>query len=180
MALKKQPIFTLSSTEAELVAATGCACQETGPTHIYCDNTSTIKLSKNPVLHCRSKHIDVKFHFLSGLIDDGVINLIQCRSEDHFIVYLVIGLHVNSPSFATGQTLALGRRMDDPGNQFIRPCYYFIKKLWALLIVFAQGIKYLRTGPDLPLATLPSPTLWLPRTNPRGLLLFKEDFDFSR
>ncbi|KAJ9560092.1 hypothetical protein OSB04_005252 [Centaurea solstitialis] len=93
---KKQPIVTLSSTEAELVAATGCASQavwlknilkellwkETGPTQIYCDNTSTIKLSKNPVLHGRSKHIDVKYHFLRGLTDDGVINLIQCRSED--------------------------------------------------------------------------------------------------
>ena len=33
-------------------------------TTIYCDNSSAIKLSKNPVLHGRSKHIDVRFHFL--------------------------------------------------------------------------------------------------------------------
>jgi hypothetical protein len=93
---KKQPIVTLSSTEAEFVAATTCACQaiwlmkilkelhfkEDGPTQIYCDNSSTIKLSKNPVLHGRSKHIDVKYHFLRDLMNDGVINLIYCRSED--------------------------------------------------------------------------------------------------
>ncbi|XP_031287932.1 secreted RxLR effector protein 161-like [Pistacia vera] len=93
---KKQPIITLSSTEAEFVAATAYACQaiwlkkilkelhfkEDGPTQIYCDNSSAIKLSKNPVLHSRSKHIDVKYHFLRDLTNDGVINLIYCRSED--------------------------------------------------------------------------------------------------
>lgn len=30
---------------------------------LFCDNSSTIKLSKNPVLHGRNKHIDVRFHF---------------------------------------------------------------------------------------------------------------------
>ena len=93
---KKQPIVTLSTTEAEFVAATACACQdiwlkkileelqfkEDGPTLIYYDNSSAIKLSKNPVLHGRSKHIDVKYHFLRDLMNDGVINLVYCRSED--------------------------------------------------------------------------------------------------
>ena len=93
---KKQPIVTLSTTEAEFVAATACACQaiwlkklleelqfkEDKPTLIYCDNSSAIKLSKNPVLHGRSKHIDVKYHFLRDLTNDGVINLVYCRSED--------------------------------------------------------------------------------------------------
>ncbi|XP_065624019.1 secreted RxLR effector protein 161-like [Quercus suber] len=93
---KKQPIITLSTTEAEFVAATACACQaiwlkkileelqfkEDGPTLIYYDNNSAIKLSKNPVLHGRSKHIDVKYHFLRDLMNDGVIYLVYCRSED--------------------------------------------------------------------------------------------------
>lgn len=88
--------MTLSSTKAEFVAATACACQaiwllkilkelhfkKDGFTQIYCDNSSTIKLLKNPVLHGRSKHIDVKYHFLRDLTNDGVINLIYCRSED--------------------------------------------------------------------------------------------------
>ena len=39
---------------------------------IFCDNSSTIKLSKNPVMHGRSKHIDVRFHFLRDLTNDGV------------------------------------------------------------------------------------------------------------
>ena len=86
----------MSTTETEFVAATACACQaiwlkkileelqfkEDGPTLIYCDNSSAIKLSKNPVLHGQSKHIDVKYHFLRDLMNDGVINLVYCRSED--------------------------------------------------------------------------------------------------
>nr|XP_016479378.1 PREDICTED: uncharacterized mitochondrial protein AtMg00810-like [Nicotiana tabacum] len=93
---KKQPIVTSSTTEAEFVAATVCATQaiwlkkvltelhfpQQEPIPIYCDNGSAIKLSKNPVLHGRSKHIDVKFHFLRDLTKDKVIDVVYCRSED--------------------------------------------------------------------------------------------------
>ncbi|CAL0318234.1 unnamed protein product [Lupinus luteus] len=81
---------------AEFVAASNCACQaiwlrkileelhfkKDDATIIYCDNTSAIKLSKNPVLHGRSKHIDVKYYFLRDLNNDGTIVLKYCRSED--------------------------------------------------------------------------------------------------
>lgn len=64
---KKQPIVTLSSTEARFVTARACACQaiwlkrileelkfkQPGATTIFCDNNSAIKLSKDPVLHGR-------------------------------------------------------------------------------------------------------------------------------
>lgn len=93
---KKQPIVTLSTTEAEYVSASTCACQavwlrnileelhfkQMGFTSIFCDNSFAIKLSKNPILHGRSKHIDVRFHFLRDLTKGEVINLIYCRSED--------------------------------------------------------------------------------------------------
>ncbi|CAL5421106.1 unnamed protein product [Camellia sinensis] len=96
---KKQPIVTLSSTEAEFVAATACAYQaiwlkkiikelnfkEDGPTQIYCDNSSAIKLSKNPVLHGRSKHM--KYHFLRDLTNDGVINLIYCKVKTRSLIF---------------------------------------------------------------------------------------------
>lgn len=52
------------------------------PTPIYCDNSSAIKLSENPVLQGRNKHIDVKYHFLRELTNEGTINLIHCKSED--------------------------------------------------------------------------------------------------
>ena len=93
---KNQPIVTLSTTEAEFVAAAVCACQgvwmkrilkemgfcDEGCTTILCDNSSTIKLSKNPIMHGRSKHIDVRFHFLRNLTKDGVVELIHCGSQE--------------------------------------------------------------------------------------------------
>jgi len=82
---KKQPIVTLSSTKAEFVATAARACQamwmkrvlrslmhtQDNSTIIMCDNSSTIKLSKNPIMHGRSKHIRVRFHFLRDLVQDG-------------------------------------------------------------------------------------------------------------
>jgi hypothetical protein len=34
------------------------------PIPIYCDNTSAINISKNPVMHSKMKHIPIKYHFL--------------------------------------------------------------------------------------------------------------------
>jgi hypothetical protein len=47
-----------------------------------CDNSSTIKLSKNPVMHGRCKHIDVRFHFLRNLTRDGIVELVHCNTQD--------------------------------------------------------------------------------------------------
>ncbi|KAE9587483.1 putative RNA-directed DNA polymerase [Lupinus albus] len=96
LASKKQQVVTLSTTEAEFIAAATSACQaiwlrriledlhfyQHGPTVIHCDNSSTIKLSRNPILHGRSKRIDVRYHFLRDLVTDKTIDLVYCRSED--------------------------------------------------------------------------------------------------
>lgn len=93
---KKQPVVTLSTTEAEFISATHCACQAVWlkrilkelrhdtckPTVIYCDSVSAIKLSKNPVIHGRSKHIDVRFHFLRDLTKEGIVELVQCSTRE--------------------------------------------------------------------------------------------------
>ena len=89
---KKQPIVSLSTTEAEFIAATACACQaiwlrrileelqfkQVEATIVFCDNNSAIKLSKNPVLHGRSKHIDVKYYFLRDFNNYGIIKFTCC------------------------------------------------------------------------------------------------------
>jgi hypothetical protein len=49
---------------------------------IHCDNSSSIKLTKNPILHGRCKHIDVRFHFLRDLAKDNVIELVHCKTQD--------------------------------------------------------------------------------------------------
>ena len=46
------------------------------------DNNSAIALSKNHVFHKRTKHIDIRFHFIRELVNDKEICLEFCRSED--------------------------------------------------------------------------------------------------
>ncbi|GJU45677.1 hypothetical protein Tco_1202943 [Tanacetum coccineum] len=74
---KKQQSVAMSSAEAEYVAAAGCCANilwmksqltdydiiyEKVP--IFCDNTSAIAISNNLVLHSRTKHIDIRYHFI--------------------------------------------------------------------------------------------------------------------
>lgn len=75
---KKQSCISQSIAEVEYVAAaTNCSniayikqvlegMNEiiTEPVIIYCDNTSAINISKNPVMHSKTKHISIKYHYL--------------------------------------------------------------------------------------------------------------------
>ncbi|KAM6597070.1 hypothetical protein CsatA_007594 [Cannabis sativa] len=85
---KKQNSVALSTTEAEYIAAGSCCAQilwmkqtlkdfdiDFECTPIKCDNTSAINLSKNPILHSRAKHIDIRHHFLRDHIQRGDIML---------------------------------------------------------------------------------------------------------
>jgi hypothetical protein len=42
---------------------------------IYCDNTSTISISKNPMMHSKKKHIPIKYHFLWEHVAEKNINI---------------------------------------------------------------------------------------------------------
>jgi hypothetical protein len=84
---QKQIVVALSSCEAECIPGAGAVCQAVWLTRLLkdvtgddpqtpqlkVDNMSAIALSKNPVLHDRSKHIDTKFHFFRECIDKGSI-----------------------------------------------------------------------------------------------------------
>lgn len=86
---KKQTSISLSTTEAEYIAAAECCTQIewmkqtlldikvmfTEPTVIYCDNTSAISLSKNPVQHSKAKHIPIKYHYLREQVGNKNIRL---------------------------------------------------------------------------------------------------------
>jgi hypothetical protein len=68
----------LSTTEGEYIATTSCCTQVLwmkqtlidihveydDPIPIYCDNTNTISISKNPMMHSKTNHIPIKYHFL--------------------------------------------------------------------------------------------------------------------
>ncbi|KAL4335379.1 hypothetical protein GQ457_07G009100 [Hibiscus cannabinus] len=100
MGFKKQQIVTLSTCEAKYVAAevATCVCHaiwlrklfkeinfiQHEATQIYIDSKSTIELAKNLVHHERSKHIDVRFHFIREQVREKNIELIHVKSEDQF------------------------------------------------------------------------------------------------
>jgi hypothetical protein len=90
-----QPTVALSSTEAEYMA-TCAAVQEVtymrqlftdlgfGQKHattIYQDNQACIALSSNPIYHKRTKHIDVRYHYVRERVESGDVVLVHVPSE---------------------------------------------------------------------------------------------------
>ena len=92
---KKQNSISLSTAEAEYIAA-GSACTqlmwmkqmladyglEQGTLTLFCDNMSAIYISKNPVQHSRTKHIDIRHHFIRELVESKTIALEHVGTND--------------------------------------------------------------------------------------------------
>ncbi|KAL0560393.1 hypothetical protein IC582_000797 [Cucumis melo] len=90
----KQNYVLLSTTQAEYISA-GSACtqmiwmnnmlQEYGFAQetmtLYCDNMSVIDISRNSIQHSRTKHIDIRHHFIRELVENKVIRLDHIRSN---------------------------------------------------------------------------------------------------
>ncbi|WRX11175.1 Integrase [Theobroma cacao] len=85
---KKQNSVALSAVEAEYVSLSSCCAQilwikqqlkDYGISMhnilIYCDNTSAINISKNPVQHSRTKHIEIRHHFVRDHVVKGDIKI---------------------------------------------------------------------------------------------------------
>ncbi|WVZ76044.1 hypothetical protein U9M48_024046 [Paspalum notatum var. saurae] len=79
---RKQASVALSTTEAEYIAAASCCSQ-----FLWMKATLVISaLTKNPVLHSRTKHIDVRFHFLRDHYEKRDIDLIHVVSANQLQV----------------------------------------------------------------------------------------------
>ncbi|GJS55136.1 retrovirus-related pol polyprotein from transposon TNT 1-94 [Tanacetum coccineum] len=91
---KRQKSVAISSTEAEYIALSGCCAQVLwmrsqltnygfgfNKILMYCDNKSAIALCCNNVQHSRSKHIDIRFHFIKEHVENGVIELYFVNTE---------------------------------------------------------------------------------------------------
>jgi len=52
------------------------------PITIFCDNSSAINISKNPMLHSKTKHISIKFHFLREQVNKNEVKLEFVPSKD--------------------------------------------------------------------------------------------------
>ena len=49
---------------------------------VYCDNTSAINISKNPVQHSRTKHIDIRHHFIRELVENKTVIIEYVATEN--------------------------------------------------------------------------------------------------
>ncbi|XP_062080853.1 secreted RxLR effector protein 161-like [Humulus lupulus] len=91
-----QPVVALSTTEAEFMATTEAFKEAVwikgllkeiqmfeDKTVIYSDSQSAIYLSKNPVYHERSKHIDIRMFWIRDKIESGEIELEKIASEEN-------------------------------------------------------------------------------------------------
>ncbi|KAG2759094.1 hypothetical protein Pcac1_g28834 [Phytophthora cactorum] len=52
------------------------------PVKIYEDNQGSIALAKNPEFHKRTKHIDIRYHFVRERVEDGQVVLQYCSTKD--------------------------------------------------------------------------------------------------
>ncbi|KAJ9561167.1 hypothetical protein OSB04_006327 [Centaurea solstitialis] len=91
---RKQNCVSLSTAEAEYVAASCCCSQvlwmktqlaDFGYTMqripIYCDSKSAIQITANPVQHSRMKHIDIRYHFIKDHVEKGNLKLYFVESD---------------------------------------------------------------------------------------------------
>ncbi|KAJ9544733.1 hypothetical protein OSB04_024440 [Centaurea solstitialis] len=91
---KKQNCVSTSTAEAEYVAAASCCSQalwmqtqlhDYGYTFnkipILCDNKSAIAISENPVQHSKTKHIDIRYHFLKYQVEEGNVEMYFVNTE---------------------------------------------------------------------------------------------------
>ena len=42
---------------------------------LYCDNTSAINISKNPVMHAKTNHLAIKYHYVRELVEDKQVKM---------------------------------------------------------------------------------------------------------
>ncbi|GJS77079.1 putative ribonuclease H-like domain-containing protein [Tanacetum coccineum] len=124
---KKQTIVANSTTEAEYVAAANCCGQvlwiqnqmlDYGfnfmNTKIHIDNESTICIVKNPVFHSKTKHIEIRHHFIRDSYEKRLIQVIKIHTDHNVADLLTKVFDVSSDEFGvkTGSCKVNAARQD--------------------------------------------------------------------
>jgi len=108
-ASRRQRCTSLSTTEAEYVA--GCESSKeavwidrllkeirqdkTLPIPLLCDNQRAIRLARNPEFHQRTKHVQIKYHFIREQLKNGIIDLQYIGTENQLADILTKPLETN-------------------------------------------------------------------------------------
>ncbi|GJS30940.1 putative ribonuclease H-like domain-containing protein [Tanacetum coccineum] len=104
---KKQTVVSTTSTEAEYVAAASCCGQvlwiqnqmlDYGYNFMHAminiENNSTICIVKNPVSHTKTKHIEIRYHFIRDCYDKKLIQVVKIHTDYNFADLLTKALDV--------------------------------------------------------------------------------------
>ena len=70
---------------------------------IHCDNTSAINISKNPVMHTKTKHIAIKYHFVRELVQDKEIRLEYVNTKEKIVGIFTKSLPEDALSYLRGK-----------------------------------------------------------------------------
>ena len=86
--------MSLSTAKAEYIATRSCCSQllwmkkvltDCGISQdtmiVYCDNSSAIDISKNPMQHSKTKHIEIRYHFIRDLVESKIVCLEYILTE---------------------------------------------------------------------------------------------------
>ena len=116
-ASRRQPTVALSSTEAEYMAVTDASKQgiwlrtifsdigidTNGPTPIHVDNQGCIDLTSNPVHHKRTKHIDIRHHFIRECVEDNTVEIIKIPTGENISDVLTKSLPWEKHAYFSGR-----------------------------------------------------------------------------
>ena len=122
---KKQGVMLLLSTEVEYVVQTHAAKEgiwlrsfmkeirggEEKPLTISCDNQGAIALAKDNKFHVRTKHIDLRYHFIREAVEDGKIQVKYVLMDNN--ISDIFTKPLPRPKFAKFMELLGLRRSDD-------------------------------------------------------------------
>ncbi|KAF3658080.1 hypothetical protein FXO37_14598 [Capsicum annuum] len=114
---KKQEVVALSTSEAEYIAPTSVPCQAVwlkrlvvdfnqkpaGATEIFCDNRSFIVMTKKPSFHSRTKHINIRYHYIQNLVSTREITLKSCDTNEQAADIFTKSLSQAKHEFFKGQ-----------------------------------------------------------------------------
>nr|GEX75165.1 putative ribonuclease H-like domain-containing protein [Tanacetum cinerariifolium] len=114
-----QTVVATSSTETEYVAAASCCAQvlwiqnqllDYGYIFMHTmfpiDDSSTICIIKNPVLHSKTKHIEIRHHFIRDCNDKKLIQVVKIPSDNNFTDLLTKAFDVGRFQYLVAITAA--------------------------------------------------------------------------
>ncbi|GJR28952.1 hypothetical protein Tco_1105184 [Tanacetum coccineum] len=124
---KKQTVVANSTTEAEYIAASHCCGQvlwiqnqmlDYGfnfmQTKIHVDNESAICVVKNPVYHSKTKHIEIRHHFIRDSYEKRLIEMVKIHTDNNVVDLLTKAFDVSRFTFLVASIGKRGRDTNIP------------------------------------------------------------------